>query len=501
MSDIRVTYSGLISLALGLSSTLTGFVFILIVTRSISQIELGTWTLIGGLFTYVLILEPIISYWSLRQIARGRESGKTAIVSSGLFSIFGLLGYILIAYVTFESTNTSLDVLFYAIPLIPLQFLNRTLITIALGWKPHLNSYGLITLDLIKIPTVLIFVYYLDLGLIGVINSMIVSYLITNLILAYLSRERFRNKFSIDYVKSWLKLSWLPLFSRFPGMIVLDVMIFSVITGSVNGLAYWITAMTVSSLTRHTNQLAKALYAKLLGGGKKEYLQENLQLYFYFAFPFMAISITFSKPILFALNPIYAIAGLIVIILTLRGFLNNLDHIFFSALRGIETVDVKDDSTVKDYLKSNLFQIPKIRFIHKITYWAVLSSSLLLFVDIIQNDIDLIVMWSVIMLFTQIPFTFYFFLQTRKHFPFQINKIRVAKYLLITFVIYIPTFFFVENNLAYEQSIFEFLPKLIGLILFTFSVYVLLTYLIDNNSRNLIKTIISELKTRRKNHE
>ena len=271
------------------------------------------------------------------------------------------MGYILISFLTFEKTNASIDILLYAIPLVPLHFLNRTMSTIALGWKPQLDAYGIIILDLLKIPTAIIFIYYLDLGLTGVINSMIISYSITITILAYLSRERFRNKFSMSYVKSWLKFSWIPIFARFPGMIVFDVMIFSVITGSVTGLAYWTTALTASSLTRHTNQLAKALYAKLLGGGKKQHLQENLQLFFYFSFPFMAISITFSEPILFALNPIYAIGALIVVILTLRGFLNNLDHIFFSALRGIETVDVKEESTFKDYLKSNLFKIPKIR--------------------------------------------------------------------------------------------------------------------------------------------
>ena len=66
MSNIRVTYSGLIGLVIGLSSVVTGLIFILIVTRSLTQEELGTWSLIGGLITYVVILEPMISYWATR---------------------------------------------------------------------------------------------------------------------------------------------------------------------------------------------------------------------------------------------------------------------------------------------------------------------------------------------------------------------------------------------------------------------------------------------------
>ena len=61
MSNIRVTYSGLISLAVGFSSLLTGTIFTLIVTRSLTPEEFGTWGLIGGLLSYVLIVEPIIS--------------------------------------------------------------------------------------------------------------------------------------------------------------------------------------------------------------------------------------------------------------------------------------------------------------------------------------------------------------------------------------------------------------------------------------------------------
>ena len=70
MSEIRVTYSGLISLVMGLGTVVTGMIFILIVTRSLTPEELGTWGLIGGLVTYVIVLEPIISYWTTREIAR-----------------------------------------------------------------------------------------------------------------------------------------------------------------------------------------------------------------------------------------------------------------------------------------------------------------------------------------------------------------------------------------------------------------------------------------------
>ena len=81
MSEIRVGYSGLISLIVGFLGTFLGMIFLLIVTRTVSPLEFGTWGLISGLLLYAGVVEPIISVWVLREVARGTESGKTAIIS------------------------------------------------------------------------------------------------------------------------------------------------------------------------------------------------------------------------------------------------------------------------------------------------------------------------------------------------------------------------------------------------------------------------------------
>ena len=98
MSDIRVTYTGLISLIGGIISIFTGVIFTLIITRSVTPEEYGTWGLIVGLITYVSLIGPIVSYWSTRDTARNIQSGKTAVLSSILLSIGAISIYILISY-------------------------------------------------------------------------------------------------------------------------------------------------------------------------------------------------------------------------------------------------------------------------------------------------------------------------------------------------------------------------------------------------------------------
>ena len=174
----------ILSFVFGFASLITGLVFTIIVTRSLTPEEFGTWGIIGTLVGYVIMMNPMVAYWSTREIARGTESGKTAVISSGVFSIVGILAFLVIAFFVSEPTGASSDVLFFAALMIPFSFLNRTLSSIALGSKPHVNSFGVIIFDVTKIPAALIFVYFMNLGTYGAILSLIVAYIPSIIILA-----------------------------------------------------------------------------------------------------------------------------------------------------------------------------------------------------------------------------------------------------------------------------------------------------------------------------
>ena len=114
MNDIRVTFSGLVSLVLGIINIPLGFGFMLIVTRTLEPIEYGTWGLISGIIVYATILEQIISYWGTREIARNQNSGKTAISSGLLFSIAGIGIYLISAYFVGSKTDADQNVILLA---------------------------------------------------------------------------------------------------------------------------------------------------------------------------------------------------------------------------------------------------------------------------------------------------------------------------------------------------------------------------------------------------
>ena len=198
MSNIRVTYSGLISFAVGLISIFTGLAFTLIVTRRLSPEEFGTWGLIGSLLVYPLIIQPIIGYWTTREIARNEKSGRTSLFASGYFSLVSIVVYLLIAYIVSVESDASFDILLLAVLLIPSQFIQRSLTDINLGWKPHVISYSQVAFEAVKIPIGILLVYFLDLGVTGAIITTLFAHLSSIIILGWHAREKLREKMPFD---------------------------------------------------------------------------------------------------------------------------------------------------------------------------------------------------------------------------------------------------------------------------------------------------------------
>lgn len=495
MSDIRVTYSGLISFLVGISSILTGTVFTLIVTRQLTVEEFGTWGLIGSIIAYVLLLESSIFFWITRETARKVPTAKTGVISSGMFSLVGVIIFIILASLMAEQVKIDTSLMIFAVLLVPVNFINHTLTGLNTGWKPQIASYGFISTELCKVPLALVFVYFLNMGLEGVIITMVFSYLTSIILQAYFARKKLQEKFQTKFIKKWIKLSWIALYRDIPGILyVSDIVIFSTISGNVIGIAYIGAARTISNLVRHSGRISTAIYPKMLEGGKQEHLQENLVRTLYFAFPIVAFSIVFARPGLFALNPEYEIAFTIVIFLSFRTLLATLNRIFRSALQGIEKIDVSENAGFRDYVKSFLIIIPTVRTIQYASYVVLLSSGLYLLVENESSQLDLVTYWAIIAMCIEIPFMIYFTILIRKKFNLDIDFKNVFKYAIVSAVSFGITHLLMEKFLVYDISIFNFLPNLIIFLIFGLGFYFGITYLVDKKTRNLVNMVMKEIQ-------
>ena len=55
-------------------------------------------------------------------------------------------------------------------------------------------------------------------------------------------------------------------------------------------------------------------------------------------------------------------------------------------------------------------------------------------------------------------------------------------------------YFVIENNLEYNESIFVFLPELIGYLIISAIGYFGLTFTIDKKTRKLVKRVLKEIR-------
>ena len=499
MSEIRVTYSGLIALLTAFAGVGFGLIFMVVVTRTLSIEEYGTWGLIIGLLAYGSILDSLASVWVIRETARGVKSGKTAtLLGTGIFSTAGVFVYIIAAFIVGLGTDIDQNILLFAVILLPTKFLMKNLNSMNQGWKPQILSYAYLISESIKIPSVLIFLLFLDMGVSGVILSLLMASIGGCTVHLILGRTKLKNKINIEFVKKWFKLSWIPLYGKIASVLLAtDVIVFSIIVGSVEGVALMTAALVIANLVSFAKATSSSVESKLLEGGARGYLRENVSLLFYFIFPLAALSFTFAKPGLFALNPIYEIAVPIVIFMTLRVLFFSLSDVFVEFLRGIEKVDLKPESTFKDFIKSKLFSLPTIRIIHGSFYLIILVILLLLERDTV-SQLELVIHWAIISLATTIPFTIYLYLMVKKNFSFSLDISRIFKFLLASIVIFGSVFFLSEEFLEYNNDVFQFIPNLLLLAGIGVGGYLLITYLIDFKIRSLVSSVIGEIIKRKK---
>ena len=492
MSEIRATHTGFINLSTGLIRVIFAFIFITLITRSLTVEQFGEYSVILSVVIYIITSHWVISYWVTREIARGNSSGRTAIISSGLFSSIGTLAFVVIGTLVLDFTNLNFTTILLAALLIPLQFFYNVFTHVSVGWKPQIASYGNLILDLIKVPFVFVFLFTFDLGLNGVFLSLVLSFIAANVVFLYLNRTQLREKFSLYTFKTWISRFWLPGYPTLISIIhTFDFLIVAILT-SPEIVGFYAAALAIGSFVSNSKLISVAVYPKLLSNDRGKYLNENFRLFMYFALLFSVLSIVLGKAGLYILNPAYESVSIAVIFITMRYFLFSIYENFNLMLRATENIDSTLNPTVKDFIKSKLFKIPSIQLVQYTIYIITLSVSLIL-IDF-STTTELIIFWAVLSFVIQIPTTILISIWIKKENLLQIKFFPILKY----FLALIPTYFIIDflNNslLIYDSYFIEFLPVALIILFVGIVTYVGITLLIDINTRNLFKSILSELK-------
>lgn len=495
MDDIRVTYSGLLGFAVAIGGMVAGLAFTIIVTRQLSPEEFGVWAVIGSMTSYSLTAEPVISYWTTRQIARGKPVGKTSMVSTSMFAGGSIPVYLMSIYLFTGIEAAFFDSMLLGVLLVPALFVKYTLSSINMGYRPHAVSVAIAALQATKIPAGLALVFFLGLGLEGAILAIFAAYLVDIVVQLCYARPRLAVRLDFTYLWGWIRQSWIPLYGRISGVLyTLDIILYTAITGSVVGAAYYAAALVAAKMVIHTNQVSQALYPKLLAEGSRDHISENFTLLMYFAIPLLVLSILFSRHAMFLLNPEYVVAWAAGALLAVAMFLQVLMNFARNVLRGIDGVDLEERPSYSALLKSRLFLVATIDNVYYIVYLVALVASLYIFRD--MPEPMLVVVWSSVMLAVSGPFLLYFALLVRRHSPFRPSG-NILRY--VGGAACMAAVFLITNDtlVVFDISIYSYLPGLLSELAVCCLTYLGITYAIDRKTRLLFRRVISEIVSRR----
>ena len=125
----------------------------------------------------------------------------------------------------------------------------------------------------------------------------------------------------------------------------------------------------------------------------------------------------------------------------------------------------------------------------------ILAVGLLILVGYGSSDQELLLFWASIALVTQIPLVGILYYFVRKNITIKIEISRITKFLLTAIGAFGLTYVLTNEFLIYSPDIISFIPNVLMFGAFGVSLYIIITYLIDNKIRKLVNAIIHEIKT------
>jgi len=98
---------------------------------------------------------------------------------------------------------------------------------------------------------------------------------------------------------------------------------------------------------------------------------------------------------------------------------------------------------------------------------------------------------------TSFIFTFVGMILVRKQYKIIFDWTPILKYLGVAILASLIVYYISEQNLVYTESVFNFLPQIIPLLVLGGGIYFGITYIIDKSTKSLFHSILNELRRKR----
>jgi len=284
-----------------------------------------------------------------------------------------------------------------------------------------------------------------------------------------------------DYVKEWLKASFLNLYGIVGQKLLALTNILLFVYGGELARAYYGAASTIAGVIGYSSFLAYALYPRLLSEKRPEDVSVSLKMVLTFAIPMTIGAMVLSESFLIILNPVYAAARLALMLLSLNLFCLTLSSISDAIIGGTEELDAKAKISYRDITRSRLFLVLTLPYVQA----AVIVPLTYIFTTSVAEDaVEAATLLALINLLASAVMAVTKLKIARKYLAFDVPWVSIGKYLaasvlMATLLWLLPTPTRILTTLAST-----FLGSLIYLVVLS---------VVDKETRGTAKSAANEL--------
>jgi|GEM_PF-1481241 len=361
-SRIRVRLGGLILFISNLLSFLFGFIFIVLVSRNLSQSDLGLWFYIGSIITYFEFLVKVLPFWATRDFARGRLIAKTSITSSTIISMPLTLIFLSLSGILSKSSQAPIHPFLVASLLIPIYYASSSINSIMYVRYPQKVGWRVPLIDGLKIPIAL---YFLPYGLTGVLVAVVIANLVYVMYGIYVIRREIEKSFDKDWLKSRIRHFWLPIIQSAVGYVnsASDQFLIGTLLSPLQLSTYGI-GVTISNSVRASSQLSLPFSMSVLSktSTSREEVSSIMKFVTIFVIPMLIGGIILSRELFGIFGPMYRDSAWILWPLLLFAVLTSYSTVLYGIISGLEKIDYNLGADFKTLLRSKLFKLTLIDY-------------------------------------------------------------------------------------------------------------------------------------------
>jgi O-antigen/teichoic acid export membrane protein len=349
-------------------SVATGMMFTLLITRNTTQEQVGIWSNVFDLAAYFMLLATAIPFWSGRFVAREKEGAlKTGFVANliiGLISVGIFIPLVPAITLALNVSEAYLTIYFIASVQIVQLYLINALEAGLRAKKPQAIGYGLLIVEICKLILAYVLLLKFHEPLLGAIIGLVASVFIQIPYYMKLLSDEFKQKIQWNYVREWLKGSILNIYYLIGAQIAAVLFILLFVFGGAASRGEYAVATTISNIISYSIFLSFALYPKLLAENSLENVPTSLKMVLMFAIPMTAGVLATPDSFLIILRQEYKEVAPLLSLLAVDSFIATISQFFIWVVFGVEKLDEEAKIPLKRLIKSNIFKVYTLSYIH-----------------------------------------------------------------------------------------------------------------------------------------